>query len=84
MQVAPISRAVERLAGAINRQTTATGMITGKNPFLKSFITILLPAQQPADIHDQRQLCQVGGLKSDVDDGKPDPAAAFIQLHSKK
>ena len=39
IQVAPMSRAVERFAGAINRQTTATGRITGKNPFLKSFIS---------------------------------------------
>ena len=38
-EVAPVNNAVERFAGAINTQTTATGMIIGKKPSLKFLIT---------------------------------------------
>ncbi len=37
-QLAPSNNAVERLAGAINMQTSAIGIMIGRNPFLKSFI----------------------------------------------
>ena len=38
-QLAPSNNAVERLAGAISKHIIATGIIIGKKPFLKSFIT---------------------------------------------
>src|SRR5690242_7976644 len=38
----PMSKEVERLAGAINTQIIPTGIINGKNPFLKSLITFCL------------------------------------------
>jgi hypothetical protein len=38
MLVAPVRRAVERLAGAINAHISTTGVITGRNPDLKSFM----------------------------------------------
>ncbi len=37
--VAPVSSAFDKLAGMINIQVNATGIINGKKPFLKSFIT---------------------------------------------
>ena len=84
MQVAPINKAVERFAGAINKQIIATGMITGKNPFLKSFITSCFLLSKSAQVHEQRKLGQIGCLKSQVDNRQSDPAASFIQFHSKK
>src|SRR5689334_14283831 len=37
--VAPTNNAVDKLAGAIKTHVTTTGIITGRKPFLKSFIT---------------------------------------------
>ena len=37
-QLAPKSNAVDKLAGAINKQVTATGQMTIKYPLLKSLI----------------------------------------------
>ena len=37
--VPPINNAVDKFAGATNITIMATGIIIGKNPFLKSFIT---------------------------------------------
>ena len=40
MKLVPaINNAVDKFAGAIKMQTIATGIMTGRNPFLKSFIT---------------------------------------------
>ena len=36
---APVSNALDKLAGMIKEQVSNTGIITGKKPFLKSFIT---------------------------------------------
>src|SRR6185436_4613773 len=41
-QLAPSNKAVERFAGAINAQTSPTGMINGKKPCLKSLILFCL------------------------------------------
>ena len=38
-EVAPVNNAFDKLAGMINAQIISTGIITGKNPFLKSLIT---------------------------------------------
>ena len=38
-QLAPNNKAVDKFAGAMSIQMIATGIITGKNPFLKSLIT---------------------------------------------
>src|SRR5689334_13453377 len=38
-QLDPNNNAVDKLAGAINRQIIATGNIIGRKPFLKSLIT---------------------------------------------
>ncbi len=56
----------------------------GQKSLFEIFYLILFPAEQPADIHDQGQLGQVGSLKCHIDDGQPDPAAAFIQFYTKK
>ena len=40
--VPAINMAVERLAGAISTQIMPTGIMMGRNPFLKSFITLCL------------------------------------------
>ena len=38
-EVAPVKSALDKLAGIINAQIIITGVITGRNPFLKSLIT---------------------------------------------
>ena len=40
--VAPVSNAFDKLAGIINAQVITIGIMTGKKPFLKSFITSCL------------------------------------------
>ena len=37
--VAPVRSALDKLAGIIKAQIISTGIMTGKNPFLKSLIT---------------------------------------------
>ena len=38
-EVAPVNNAFDKFAGIINAQIMITGVITGRNPFLKSLIT---------------------------------------------
>jgi hypothetical protein len=42
MQLAPNSKAVERLAGAISMHVIPTGSITGRKPLLRSLILVCL------------------------------------------
>ena len=42
MLVPPISNAVDKFDGAINKQIITTGVIIGRNPFLNSLITVCL------------------------------------------
>ncbi len=84
MQLAPSNNAVERFAGAINTQTMPTGMINGKNPFLKSFITSCFLLISLARYMNKASFARSDVCKCHVDNRQADPAAAFIHSHTKK
>ena len=71
------------LLGQSNAQVMATGSMTGKNPFWNPLITILFFAQQPGEVHEQRQPGQVGSLHRHIDQRQSDPAAP-IHFHTKE
>ncbi len=79
----PINNAVDKFAGAINAQIIRTGMINGRNPFLKSLITFCLRLKLPAHIHKQRKLCQIRCLKGHIDYWQFYPPVCFINVASK-
>ena len=82
--VAPISRAVDRLAGAISRQMMATGSDDRDKAVAKILDDVLFFAQQPAEVHEEGQLGEIRGLEGQVDDRQADPAAALVELHAKE
>ncbi len=83
--VAPTSKAVDRLAGAISIANDNNRQITGINPCLKSLILSCFLLNSLLRYINKCQLGEVGSLESEVDDRQPDPAATLIQLrHPKK
>ena len=75
-------------SGKIRRCNQQTNHCYRKDHRQKSFFKILylvlFSAEQTADIHDQRKLGEIGGLKSHVDDRKAYPPASFIQFHAEE
>ena len=78
MLVAPINNAVDKFAGAINMQTIATGISTGKKPFLKSFITSCFLLSNRLRYMNSASFARSEVWKCEIDYRQSYPAASFI------